>query len=158
MARTTYLQIELRGLREAQDWSVAQLRRLRGDNSPALKKIATDFYRMEREWFDSQGGGRWRPLSRRYAAYKAKFFPGKKILRRSDRLYREVTGKTKHFKVKKNALDILILGVPYWIAHETGTHKLPQREVIAPWIAQRIDSWHNTVTQSLIVNIRSGRR
>lgn len=157
MARSTYFTITLKGVKEAQDYLKKQAQRL-NDVRNALARIAQDFYRVEREWFDSQGGGRWRPLSPRYAQRKAKFFPGKKILRRTDKMYREFTGQTRHFKVTRHALDINVLGVRYWLAHEEGAGRMPQREVISPWVAQRVDTWHQMVTDHISVNIRTGNR
>lgn len=159
-ARQTYLTVELKGVKPAQDWVATQVRRIK-DFAPALEKIATDYYRIEREWFDSQGGGRWVPLNKRYAAWKGQFFPGKRILRLTDRLYNEVTGKNKRSRrINRSGLQILILGVPYWIEHERGnpTTNLPQREVISPWIAQRVTTWNDMLVDHLRIDFISGNR
>lgn len=158
MARQDYFAIQLKGLNEAQDYIKQQIAKLNEQRRNVLAAIARDFYKLEQQWFDSEGGGRWRPLSKRYAVRKAKAFPGKRILRRTDKMYREFTGQTGHFKITRNRLDINILGVQYWIAHEEGIGRLPQREVITPWVAGRVDTWNDMVTQDIIVNIRTGKR
>lgn len=158
MARQVYLTIQLRGLKDAETFVKAQIAKLKEQRTKALERIARDFYKIEKQWFASAGGGRWRPLSPRYAARKAKRYPGKPILRRTDKMYKEFTGATGHYKISRNTLSIMILGVNYWIAHEEGLHRTPQREVITPWIAGRVDTWNDLVTQDLQVKIITGKR
>lgn len=159
MASRNYLTVNLRGTKPAQDWIASQVRRIK-DFSPALEKISTDYYDVQREWFESQGGGRWRPLNPRYAARKAKRAPGKTILRLTDRLYNEITGKNRKARTRKSGLQIYILGVPYWVEHEEGrpNMNLPQREVISPWIAQRVKTWNDMLTQHLSIDFFTDSR
>lgn len=50
---------------------------------------------VAKQQFSSRGGrgahGIWQPLSPEYAAIKSKMFPGKSIMRRSDKLYNSLT-------------------------------------------------------------------
>jgi hypothetical protein len=157
VATFSYLTVQLKGVKPAQDFVVRQVKRIK-DISPAMQRVVSDYYRIQREWFQSEGGGRWLPLNRRYAAWKGKYFPGKPILRLTDKLYNEVTGRNRHHQIRRSGLQVFILGVPYWIEHEEGrpSMNLPQREVISPWIAQRVDTWGEMVTQHLTIDFRSG--
>lgn len=54
------------------------------DFRPLWEDLKVDFHRIEDEQFDSQGargGTPWAPLSPRYEAWKAKYFPGQPLLR-----------------------------------------------------------------------------
>lgn len=64
------------------------------DMRPAFEEVAEEFLRAERRQFASEGGfgsGGWAPLSPPYAAWKARHYPGKPILRRTDELFRSLT-------------------------------------------------------------------
>jgi hypothetical protein len=150
------LKIELRGVQAAQNlWQllIARLRFNSGGSDNPLTKIAEDFYATERAWFDSEGGGRWRPLSPRYAAWKKQTYPGKKILQRRGRMYAEFTGQTRRFRVMNKRLIINARGVDYWIKHEYGdpSTRLPKRPVLSPFLRQRVTAWHDLVTTYLVV-------
>lgn len=60
---------------------------LRAENAtPVWEALADRFLDDERRQFESEGGfgsGRWSPLSPRYAAWKAKHYPGRGILVRT---------------------------------------------------------------------------
>lgn len=56
------------------------------DFRPTLEKLGDETFAIVRRRFDAEGPG-WTPLSPAYAAQKAKEFPGKPILRRTDDLY-----------------------------------------------------------------------
>lgn len=59
--------------------------------SPAFPEMEAAFRQMESAAFLTEGAttatGSWRPLSAKYAAWKRARFPGKTILRRTDRLF-----------------------------------------------------------------------
>jgi phage gpG-like protein len=64
------------------------------DASEAWEAIADRFVVAQRRQFASEGGygsGGWSPLSPRYAAWKARHYPGKGILERTDELRRSLT-------------------------------------------------------------------
>lgn len=60
--------------------------------------IPKSFYEINKELFATEGKsgdhGKWRPLSDDYKAWKEKHYPGKTIMRRTDRLYKSLTGHT----------------------------------------------------------------
>lgn len=62
------------------------------------KAIPKSFYDTNKRLFKSEGKtgdhGNWKPLNEDYAAWKAKKFPGKTIMRRTDRGYKSLTGHT----------------------------------------------------------------
>lgn len=72
--------------------------------------------------FDEEGRPiPWAPLSARYTRWKARRFPGRRILERSGRLRRSIVTR-----VEGSAL-IASTDVPYAAAHQFGTHRLPAR-------------------------------
>jgi len=143
--------LTLKGVSTVLNWKVKQVKRLTNLTVP-LKQIAKEWYALEQQWFNSEGGGRWVPLSPSYAAYKATAAPGKPLLRFTDKMYKEFTGQPGHYDLTSTSLQIYVLGVPYWVEHEDGfpaTH-LPQRKVIAPWMTDKIDSWHLLISRHLV--------
>ena len=91
---------------------------------PALSRMAEEFNRQMAAVFASEGrtaGASWAALSPRYAAWKARRFPGKSILRRSDRLYSSLVGPTSD-SIREVGPDYILLGtrVPYGIRHQMG--------------------------------------
>jgi len=83
----------IEGLAEA----IAELREMKAaaeDATPIMQEIAAGAasemsknYQGER----SSGGGKFRPLSKRYAARKANRYPGKAILRATDQTFASIT-------------------------------------------------------------------
>ena len=63
------------------------------DWRPAFKQIAADFYKVEKQQFETQGSRKsaWEALSPKYALYKNRHFPGKKILERTGELKKSLT-------------------------------------------------------------------
>lgn len=64
------------------------------DMRPAWEAMAERFTRAERRLFATEGrsaGDGWAPLSPDYAAWKARHYPGKTILRRTDELFTSLT-------------------------------------------------------------------
>lgn len=97
--------------------------------------VSDEFYRAEKEQFDSEGSagasGKWTPLSKAYAEYKAQKFPGQSILKATGALEESLTdleGLDAVFRISK---DEIVLGtkVPYALAHQRGG-RLPKRPVI----------------------------
>jgi hypothetical protein len=120
--------------------------RLRNMQVP-LERIRDDFYAMERAWFETEGGSQWQALSPRYAAWKAKHYPGKTILRRDDRLFNVVTGQPGDYELRLSELHIRMAGIPYWKAHDEGRGRMPVRRVISQEIGVRKVRWHQWVTE-----------
>lgn len=104
------------------------------DLRPLWPGVITDFRAIEKEQFSGQGigdGGRWQPLSAAYAKWKAKAYPGKTILRRTDRLYNSLTGNTADSITDAQPQSLTIgTRVIYGRYHQTGTRRLVQRKAI----------------------------
>lgn len=83
-----------------------------------------------KERFDAEGHG-WQKLSTRYAAWKEKKYPGKTILRRTDRMYSSLVRKNAPGNVSQvRAMDAAFgTTVPYARHHQTGTGQMPAREI-----------------------------
>lgn len=108
-------------------------------------ELAPWFFARIVENFQQQGApvGGWKPLSPRYAAWKAKHYPGKTILRRSDDLIKSLTmaggalgvggrlGAGGILNVSPHSAE-LGTSVPYARYHQHGAPKrqLPQRRIL----------------------------
>lgn len=98
------------------------------DMRPAWDALRDRFVAYEADWFDSEGRGDWPPLSRDYAAWKARHYPGKPILRRDDTLYDSVT--RPDIDVREPAFAVFGTGDPVAVYHQRGTDRMPARRVI----------------------------
>jgi phage gpG-like protein len=117
------------------------------DLSPAWQEIRERFVTYEENWFESQGNGNWPQLSKDYAEWKHKHFPGEPILVRTGRLRETVTEP-----------DILIIepnrvtfgtSDPVAAAHQDGTGRLPVRKVIDVSDGE-IDEWADIIKQHIL--------
>jgi phage gpG-like protein len=102
------------------------------DLSPVWPEAYEMWRGHERTLFATQGrsaGLLWPGLSARYAAWKARFFPGKTLLRRSDRLYASLTAPYHSDQVYRPGLRSLEVGtqVPYAAHLESGKGRWWQR-------------------------------
>ena len=99
--------------------------------------------RLTKEQFKNEGRkslrGQYKPLSEPYGSWKAKHFPGKTILRRTDRLYRKATTRNatiRNISVGKN--------ISYEIddkigaGHQLGHGRLPVRRLFDPSRKQQL--------------------
>lgn len=95
-----------------------------------LEKVGEDLRDQLKERFDAEGFG-WQKLSTRYAARKEKRFPGKTILRRSDRMYNSLVRKNAPGNVSSVKPTEAAFGttVPYARHHQRGGGNLPAREI-----------------------------
>lgn len=101
------------------------------DLRPAWAELHRDWRAHEQMLFHTQGrsvGSPWPMLSLRYAAWKAKFFPGKTILRRTDRLFCSLTAAQHPEQLLVARRHSLEMGtkVPYAVYHQ-GTGRLAGR-------------------------------
>lgn len=102
------------------------------DLSQPFQAFIPYWMEQERQVFAAQGLPQtWPALSPAYAAWKAKRYPGKTILRRSDRLYQSLTtfGADTIAEGRPRSLRFGTR-VPYWQFHETGTRRMPARPVM----------------------------
>jgi len=110
------------------------------DTSPAWRRWGDDVTAAFREQFDSQGvrltGDVWAPLSPRYAAWKARHFPGQPILRLTDVLFASMTHRplgvdrvTDHSgEFGTNVRSRRGAPYPYYLQH--GTRFMPARPLV----------------------------
>lgn len=112
------------------------LSRMRTDISDWTKfwreRFAPGFYRSVLEDFVLEGGhsgARWAPLSPAYAKWKASRFPGAGILVASGQLKASLSGPDAPLSVFRPGPTSLEIGteVPYALAHQLGTRRMPQR-------------------------------
>lgn len=110
------------------------MQRRAGDLRPAWERWGDDVADALRDQFHTEGarfGEAWAALSPRYAAWKTLHFPGKTVLRRTDRLYASLTHRP--FAVERVHADSAEFGtdVPYAIFHQRGTRFMPARPIIS---------------------------
>ena len=92
-----------------------------------MEYVAPTLYRDIRRNFETQGSyvGGWRPLSPAYASWKARHYPGKTILRRTDALFRSLQfdgaqpGPEGIFVADETSM-VLGTSVPYAKYHQFG--------------------------------------
>jgi phage gpG-like protein len=118
---------------EAQiDRTLARIELAAADASPAWELIAEEFLVAEREQFATEGGsgsGGWPQLSEPYAAWKARHYPGAKILRRTGDLEDSLT-EGPEIRVIEPHFMILGSAVPYGRYHQQGSDRMPRRRPI----------------------------
>jgi len=116
------------------------------------------FLERNREQFAKEGStgesGAWQPLSRRYAEWKQKHFPFKKILRRTDRLYRSLIAKGDEnvFNPQPQFVELGTV-VPYAVFHQRGTKKMPARPLIS-WTEKDRVKLMKVIQKELVAAIR----
>lgn len=111
-----------------------------GDWTPAFEEMAEDFYGRQRSVFNAQGSyeglSRWKRLSPKYAEWKNRHFPGRKILVLTGRLKSSLTtdsgeGSIKLISEKEMSIgSYLPVGRKRWnlaMLHQLGTRKMPAR-------------------------------
>jgi phage gpG-like protein len=114
------------------------------DLRPVWDYVETGFYRLTREQFTTQGSagrhGKWQKLSRKYAEWKQKNYPGMPILQRTGRMMQALTRKTGDTVVirEKQAFGIGA-SLDYPMFHQTGTSKMPRRRIVDWSDSQRRD-------------------
>ena len=103
------------------------------DASPAFEKIGDSLARAERQQFRSQGAygsGGWAPLSPRYAAWKARHYPGRPILQRSGDLMESLTVRPFGVDIVESQFAVFGSGVDYGLYHQQGTDSMPRRRPV----------------------------
>ena len=94
------------------------------DLRPVFRQIAGDIKAGIVRTFNAEGADEgkpaWQPLSKIYAEWKAKHFPGKPILQRSGKLMAAFTGGAGYIEeITEDSLEIGGQGVPYAIYHQS---------------------------------------
>lgn len=98
------------------------------DLTPAWELIRQRFVAYEQKWFSSEGDGNWPALSPDYARWKAKHFPGQKILVRTGQLKASLEGPD--IAIMEPSYAVFGTGDPVAAYHQTGGGNLPRRRVI----------------------------
>lgn len=105
------------------------------DIRPALYEIQKDFYAMNERNFSAQGKPvPFPPLSPRYAEWKSKHFPGKPIMRATDKLFNSLTGVNQE-DAQDTIADVKKMSarfgtrVGYALRHQLG-YDMPMRKIV----------------------------
>lgn len=98
------------------------------DMRPAWQRIEGRFRDYEENWFAAEGDGQWPPLSRSYAQWKARHFPGQPTLVREGVLRESLT--KPDISVMEPSYAIFGTGDPVASYHQHGGGHLPVRRVI----------------------------
>ncbi len=105
--------------------------------------MADEFFESMANVFSAEGAfeerSRWQELSPAYAKWKARHFPGRKILERTGRMKRSLTTKGGPDNVLEITPKSLSVGtrVPYAMYHQKGTSRMPMRKIIELTNAQK---------------------
>ena len=103
------------------------------DALPLWDKLADRFASIERRQFATEGAygsGGWPALSPRYAAGKARAYPGKPILERDGDLKRSLTVRPVGVEVLTPGSMTVGSGIDYGRFHQAGAGNLPQRRPV----------------------------
>lgn len=115
------------------DRTLADLEENVEDARPVWDAIADSLVRAERRQFATEGGyasGGWAPLSPNYAAWKARHYPGKKILHREGDLEGSLTRRPLGIEVIEPSFAVLGSDVEHGKYHQGGLGRNPQRRPV----------------------------
>jgi len=124
------------------------------DLSQPFNTMADEFFQSMAGVFSAEGAfedrPRWQDLSPAYAIWKARHYPGRKILERTGRLRSSLVNKGGIDNVFEVTPDSLTVGttVPYAMYHQTGTLRMPRRKIIELTDAQKL-RWVHLMHQYL---------
>lgn len=101
------------------------------DFKPLFENIMTLLEGISAETFATQDSGAWPALSPKYAEWKNANYPGKPLMRLTDRLYQSLTTKGSG-SVRQIQQTSMRFGttVPYAAMHQSGGGTLPRRRVV----------------------------
>jgi phage gpG-like protein len=131
----------------------------------ALKAVDQAFRRMERALFASEGssgGSQWSALSPRYAKWKKRRYPGRKILQLKGQLRRslaELGGQhiaRAHYDGTHGLLEVGT-SVPYATYHHEGTGRMPKRDPIQMTAEQKAELKRVAIKAIMPELLRSAR-
>lgn len=127
------------------------------DARPLWDHLADRFGALERRQFDSEGrygSGGWPALSPRYAAWKARHYPGKRILERDGDLRDSLTRRPFGIEVIEARSMTLGSGVPYHRFHQLGDGVPQRRAVELPESERR--TWLRTIQRFIVTGNAGG--
>lgn len=116
--------------------------------------LAFPFQRFQKYWFEAidqnfSGSGEpvaWPALSKAYAGWKSRAYPGMPIMRRSDALYELLTSGTGDTIWRAGARSIEFGSrLPYFDFHQEGRGRNPWRPLIVmpPWLIRKLQAMVN---------------
>ena len=116
--------------------------------APLFDKLASDFYDRERELFATDGNGDWEPLSKPYAAWKARHYPGLPVLvGPTGQLRDSLTSEAGRYSVRQVDDQSLTIGTADPVAHlqrRKGRNPVPfPKSEEAEWVAE-LHRWVTT--------------
>lgn len=115
------------------DRTLARFAEAASDARPAWEAMADRFAKAEARQFRSEGSygsGGWAPLSPRYAAWKQRHYPGRRILERTGDLKRSLTDRPFGIEVIEPGFMVLGSAVSYGAYHQAGGPNLPRRRPV----------------------------
>jgi phage gpG-like protein len=116
------------------------------DLTPVWAELRDRFVEYEEDWFEAEGRG-WAPLSRDYARWKSRRYPGKPILQREGEL---LDGLTKpDIDVREPSFAVFGSADPVAGYHQRGEGRLPVRKVIDIDETERVE-WVKVVQRFLV--------
>ena len=117
--------------------------------------IYDNFCGIEERSFKAQGlPDRWVPLSPRYAAWKRKHYPGKKILERTGALKAAMTGSGPGaVRVIGHRSAEFGTDIPYARYHQSGTRYMPRRKVVQLTDAMKV-GWGRIIHQWAVATMK----
>jgi len=106
----------------------SNIRDIRG----VFPKIKEAFFKSEKRQFDNEEGrGSWTILKESYAAWKERYFPGRKILVLSGLLEETMTQGSPYLRWREEPMQLSVeVDLEYAYYHQKGTSKMTKREIV----------------------------
>lgn len=134
------------------------------DLRPVWGDVHTIFIEFMKQHFKTEGayvGQPWVPLNPRYAAWKARMYPGQPILRLTDRLFESLTEAQDSEHVFNTGPTFAEIGTRNPVAwyHQSGTRRgLPKRTVIPRWTKREGTRIVDAILAFILRSLRGGSR
>src|ERR1700712_1763880 len=145
------MNISLTGVKEFEG-SLDRIRDVVSDFTPELRDIGEwyiDF--LQNDVFETEGGvygSSWQSLNSKYAAQKAKKYPGRGILEASGRM------RTSWKLYTASQYALITNGAAYAIYHQEGTSRIPQR-MFVKFDKQREDHITSMFSEGILKSIQN---
>jgi len=114
---------------------------------PALEKVANQINEEEKNVFSAQGAfegrAKWKPLSPRYARMKAQMYPGKPILKATEEMFTQVSGRSGVYVLTDRSVE-LGTELIYAATQQYGRGKIPARPFLTATDKQ-IKKWGSII-------------
>lgn len=140
--------------KEQLDFTLARFEDKAQDYRPAFNEIADSFEEWMQQQFESEGAystGRWSPLSPDYGKWKARHFPGRKILEQTGGLKLGLTRQPFNIDIREPKMMILGTSDPKGRWHHDGAGNLPKRTIMKMPSSIRVQ-WRKIIQHHLVRN------